>query len=356
MKILQLIQRPQLRGAEIFTSQLSNHLQTLNHEIVMVSLFAGTTNLPFAGKQVHLKLKPINRWLDFVGYRSIARLVHREKPDVVQANSGDTLKYAVLSKIVFRWKVPIVFRNASMVSLYIKNPLVKALNSLLYQKISAVVSVSEASRRDINKLFPHTKYKSIVIPVGIEKVEVSLLRRNHYPHFIHVGGFSFEKNHLGLIRIYKNLLEKYPMAHLSLVGDGPLRSEIEKIVKEMQINDKVTFHGYKDDQLSRIASSNILLLPSIIEGFPAVILESFYCKTPVVAFNVGGISELITENFSGKLVPLNDKNRFVSSVIQLLENKSQTKQIINNAYSLVLEKYTNEQIAQRFSEFYTRFK
>jgi hypothetical protein len=132
MRILYLIQKPQLRGAEIFASQLASHLQSDGHSVVMVCLFSGEAQLPFSGKIIHLNSKAKMRFCDLKAWKKLAQIINEERPDIIQANAGDTLKYTVFSKLLFRWKQPIVFRNASMISLYIHSRLIKWWNSFFF--------------------------------------------------------------------------------------------------------------------------------------------------------------------------------------------------------------------------------
>jgi hypothetical protein len=154
LKILQLIQKPQLRGAEMFACQLANHLVEAGNQGLLISLLPGTAELPFKGKHIKLERPLTKRFFDWQGWKQLAWEIKSFQPNVVQANAGDTLKYAVLSKLFFRWKAPIVFRNASIISRYIKSPMVKWWNAWLFNHVDFVVSVTEESRRDFLKLFP----------------------------------------------------------------------------------------------------------------------------------------------------------------------------------------------------------
>src|SRR5690606_22902270 len=98
-----------------------------------------------------------------------------------------------------------------------------------------------------------------------------------------------------------------------------------------------------------IGEADILVLPSIVEGLPGVLLEAMYSRTPVVAYDVGGISEIIT-NKTGRLIPKNNEEEFVRAIIQILEEKKE--EILDNAYNMVLENYMNSQIAERFENAY----
>ena len=350
LKILQIIQKPQRRGAEIFTCQLSEKLLALGHQVVIIALFEGEDQLPFSGEIIKLNRPYAKRWRDFTGWRHIAEVIADKEPDIVQANAGDTLKYAVLSRRIFGWKQPVVSRNASMVSLYIKNPVIEAVNRWLYSHTERIISVSNNSMQDLNTLFPATKEKSTVIPVGVDTDELKWSKLS-WPqdqrHIVHVGGFTFEKNHQGLLRIFSALNRKFHNLHLHLVGDGPLKPAIEKEVTEMGLTN-ITFYGYRSNPLDFIASADVLVLPSIIEGLPGVILEAFYCQTPVVAYNVGGIGEVIEDKITGRLISPGDENSFISSMEDILNDPDQTGIWKNNGRNIVTGKYNNRKITGDF--------
>ncbi|MFN3969039.1 glycosyltransferase [Flavobacterium sp.] len=358
MIIFQLIQKSQLRGAEMFAAQLSTHLEQLGHKVYLISLFPGQCDLPFSGEQISMN-RPINkRWTDYQGWNALNQLIQKHQPDIIQCNAGDTLKFAVLSQKIFGWKQPIIARNASMVSLYIKNPLTKWINKKLYQNASLVVSVSENSKKDLNALFPETTSKTLVLPVGIE---INPLLETEWKggkqakhHIIHVGGFSFEKNHERLLVIFKEFLENQPDSHLHLLGEGPKKKEIQQLATDLNLQDQVTFYGWVPNPMDYIAKADLLVLPSIIEGLPGVILEAMYCKVPVVAYNVGGISEVIDNLTTGFLVPKNEEAIFVTAMHQALTENMEV--LLKNAFDLVNEKYSNVTIAKQFESVYFNLK
>lgn len=356
MIVFQLIQKPQKRGAEIFAAQLSEQLQKLGHKVVLISLFEGECDLPFSGEIIHLNRPLSKRWYDFAGWRKLAQLVKEYKPDLVQCNAGDTLKFAVLSKQIFGWKSSIIARNASTVSGYIKSQSTKMINEFLYSKTDAIISVSEHSKNDLNKLFPATKNKTTVISIGVEKQiihKVDWKNNNEASHnIVHIGGFTFEKNHKGLLTIWKLFLKKEPNAVLHLLGDGPLREEIESLVELEGLQSTVLFYGWVANPLDYIAKADMLVLPSIIEGLPGVLLEAMYCKTVVVANNVGGISEVVKPYETGFLAEKGDDERFASLMKNAIDLK--TNAFSDKAHNLVEENFSNEYIAKQFEKTYLK--
>jgi glycosyltransferase involved in cell wall biosynthesis len=299
---------------------------------------------------------------DVKAWRKLAQIIREEQPDIIQANAGDTLKYAVFSKLFFRWKQPIVFRNASTISLYIKTAPAKMLNGFFFRYASKIVSVSSTSATDFAKLFPQFKERIVKVPIGIEEagfneaVNASPLQNASKPVLVHVGGFTYEKNHARLIEIFESIQKKQPGASLHLIGSGPLQQQIEELVARKGLEQQVHFYGFRNDAMQFMKQADVLLLPSIIEGLPGVILEAFYCKTPVVAYDVGGIGEVVINNKTGYLVPKGNEDAFVEQVLNALNTSSANDQLVQNAWKLVMNEYLNTSIAGKFLAVYQSIK
>jgi L-malate glycosyltransferase len=363
LKVLHLVQKPQLRGAEIFTSQLSHHINQSGHKASIAFLFPGNGELPYNTSTYHLNGKLKRRFNDIQAWRKLAQIIKEEKPDIIQANAGDTLKYAVFSKLLFRWKQPIVFRNASTISLYIKAGWVKKWNGFFFKYATKIISVSQVSANDFATVYPQFKNKITTIPIGIESLNSTLAcggssqlhpqPKHTHPVLVHVGGFTHEKNHVGLISIFEQLIEKMPSAQLHLVGDGPLRKQIETLVYTKNLQANIHFHGFQKNAMDYIQNADVLLLPSLIEGLPGVILEAFFCRTPVVAYDVGGIKEIVIPNETGYLVPKGNVQEFVESVQEALQQNEKNTSLVEKAFELVTSKYLNTQIAKEFINEYT---
>ncbi|WP_276373569.1 glycosyltransferase [Chryseolinea sp. H1M3-3] len=360
MKVVQLVMRRQYRGAEIFAAQLSKELASNGVNVLYISLYSAPVD----------DFKPLGvRWIDLNAEKSASisisllntlfKSLESFKPDIVQANAGDTLKYAVLVKMVFRLQYKIVFRNASTISAYLRNPVKRFFQGLLLRKIEKIISVSELSKKDIITVYPFLEDKTVVVPIGIDlKIKNIFPEELSYaygrkPVFIHVGGFSFEKNHHGLISIF----QKYSHMHSSvgtllLLGDGPLKPEIEKLVVEKNLKDKVIFLGSRKDVLSLISKADALLLPSNIEGLPAVILEACSVNVGVVAYDVGGIHEVIKKGETGWLVSKGNEDDFVSSMADVISQSDAVKLQIKNAFNFVTERFSISEIASSFLKEY----
>lgn len=354
MKIFQVIQKPQKRGAELFAIQLSEELIRLGHEVILISVFEGIEALSFSGRQINLD-RPIQRRLwDWKGWKTFAEWVKKEQPDIIQANAGDTLKFTVLSRLFFGWKTPLVFRNASQMSRYFTSSLIKTYNRFLLNQVEGIASVSLNSQEDLFTFFKPRRTKLKVIPIGVNQKNDTIGengRRNK--ELVHIGGFTFEKNHAELLNIFEELLKMDSDFQLILIGDGPLKSQIEDQVKTMGLEAKVDFLGSVSQPFSHISKNAILLLPSIIEGLPAVILEAMVHHILVVSYGVGGIPEVLKSEQTGWCIAPNDSEAFIQAIQEVIIMPEEAKQIIlDQAHQLVCTHYSLPQISLQFEQFY----
>lgn len=354
LKIVQIIQKPQFRGAELFACQLSNHLMSQGHEVLMVCLYKGDAELPFEGPIINLQRPENKRFFDFFGWKKFSDIIENYHPDIIQANAADTLKFAASTKFFFHITIPIIFRNANKIGDFMKFPIKKIINSLYLSQVSIVLSVSKLCRKDFLKTFNLPAKKVKTIEIGVDNypdVESKLDFKNieNKKVIVHVGSFVSEKNHSGLIRIFAQVLQSHSDAVLLLIGKGILTEQVRELVLKYKISKNVFFLGYRKDVMEIFKKSHCFVLPSLIEGLPGVILEAMYSKLPVVTYDVGGISEIINSD-TGSLVKKNNEEDFVNEVNQILTEKDNLK--TQKAFELVLNKYNNEHIAQRFSKAY----
>ena len=360
MKILQIIQRSQLRGAEIFACQLSEELQKQGNQLDILVLFGKKSDvfmfeLPFH----YLEANEHRRWWDFKTYKKLYKFIENGNYDIVQANAGDTLKYTSLSKKMFGWKSKFVFRNANKMSSFLTNSLKKNLNIWLMKEVDFVASVSEECAVDFRQTFPFLNNRVETLPIGVNCSNPQVYKSLHEigisgngPFIVHVGGFMPEKNHEGLIRIFSNLVQEIPNAKLILIGEGKLKPAMEKLVLYMKLSQNIIFLGKRNDVQQIMSCCQALVLPSLIEGLPGVILEAFLNKLPVVAYNVGGIKEVVIDKKTGCLVAVNDESFFLNSIKNVLIND--TNSMIDQAFQLVNNNYRIDFIAKKFEKAYIK--
>lgn len=124
-------------------------------------------------------------------------------------------------------------------------------------------------------------------------------RKIDQPHFIVVGRLSPEK---GIDILLAALAElDQPRPQLTIVGDGPTRSQLESRVKELDLCDSVSFAGFHSDIKPLLAKADAFVMPSLREGFPMSLIEAAACGLPIIASRVGGIPNLVVDGENGLL-------------------------------------------------------
>lgn len=367
MHILQLIQRPQFRGTEVFATQLASSLRSQGSEVTIGALFE------WEGAKIKDEGKPIfqlgadeqKRLMDWKGWKALYQLINASKPDVIQANAADTLKYSVLSKKVYGWKAPIVYRNASIASAWIRTPVHRWYNRFLLNQVDAIASVSKAAKDDLANNFGLAARKLYTVPnatpiPGEEDSTVNrgkILKEFGLPEestiLLHIGAFTPEKNHDGLLQIYGEVKKNYPRGiAMLLVGDGPMRASIQTEVKQLGWTDEVFLPGNRQDISYFLQAADVLLLPSKIEGLPGVVLEAMAFQLPVVASPVGGIPEVVEHGSTGFLAPHNQPETFARCVLDILGGPSLQQKLVAQAYHKVKTTYSLEVATQQFIDLY----
>ena len=177
----------------------------------------------------------------------------------------------------------------------------------------------------------------------------------HQPGTLRVGMIArmnaHYKNHRAFLRAAARLGGKFPKLEFILVGDGPLRSEIERQADELGLRNQVTFVGDRRDISALLASMDISVVPSESESLSNVVLESMAAGVPVVASNVGGNPELISEQ-RGRLIRLNDDASLASVLEQLLRDEALRTELGKNARQFVKANFTLEHIQASYEALY----
>jgi len=302
------------------------------------------------------------RRLDMGLVAAAGRWLRTFQPDVVQVNGGYALKYVAVATRLHRLQTPIVYRNIGLSSDWLRSSSQRVWVRWLLRAIQASASVSTASRDDLVSTYGLDPRIATVIRRGVpmaaqERAESRRgLRRElgleeDTPVLIHVGSFSPEKNHVGLLRSMSGVWPSHPRVHLVLVGEGPLKRDIASRSAELG---NVHLLGVRTDVPRLLAASDLLLLPSTTEGIPGVILEAGVQSLPVVAYDVGGVAEVVRDGSTGRLIPAGDEAAFGQSVATLLGDPVGRRRLGDSVRSLVESEYSLERSVDSFEELYER--
>lgn len=222
----------------------------------------------------------------------------------------------------------------------------RILDQIFSYFADAIVAVSE----EVADFFSNTSHvnrnKIIVIHNGIDLELISkygkksedkeeIKRRLGFEDkdkiILNVARLKKQKNHEFLIKVFSQFVKKLPEHKLVILGDGQERGNLEKLIRDLGLKDKVLLLGFRTDVYDFYSISDFFALPSIREGFPNVVLEALAFGLPVISAPVPGIRAVINEN-NGYIVELNE-NKWVEKMEKINSRISENRTKINEICS-----------------------
>lgn len=195
-----------------------------------------------------------------------------------------------------------------------------------YQGADRTIAVSTALETQIKQLFPMVRDKTTVIhnPLLMPELAMNRAMAKEAPFtFVSVAYLRPEKRVDILLRAFAELRDGGHETILRLVGDGPLRSSLEKLAQELGLKDSVIFLGNLDRQAMKeeLFRSHCLVLSSEVETFGLALVEAMACGLPVISTRCGGPEDIVTEE-TGVLVPVNNSSALSRAMAEMMETGS----------------------------------
>lgn len=311
MKIMQVIPYFCFGGAETMCENLTYALRERGEDVVVVCLYDEHTPIAKRMEEAGVRIRYLDKklGLDLSMVPKLYKIMKEERPDVVHTHLN-VIKYAVLAarlagiRRCIHTVHNVADKEAESRSQQIINKLYfhlgwsvpVALSALVRETIEDFYGLSQEQVNvifngiDLNKCTPKTCYA-----FG-ETVTI-----------LHIGRFNQQKNHVGLLRIFRKLHEAHPNLRLQMVGGGELQEDMEHLAKELGIQEWVRFCGLQSDVHPYLNHADLFLLPSVYEGMPMTLIEAMGTGLPIVATSVGGVPDMLTDGQSALLAPCQEE-------------------------------------------------
>jgi glycosyltransferase involved in cell wall biosynthesis len=323
MKILYLITRSDLGGAQVHLLDLLRSLPPTVDPVVGVGEAGYFVNaVRELGIPCHIVpglIQPIAPFRDLRALFGLIGLIRDVRPTLIHAH---TSKAGVLGRLAARITgVPSVFTAhtwcfAEGTSLKWKLAGIPS-ERLAARCCSAIINVSKANRElAVSNKIPIRRL--CVVHNGIPDTPFRAIPdRGEVPTIVVVARCCEQKDHSLLLRVVSEIATP---ARVVFVGDGPTRPALEAEAQRLRIGKRVEFLGERKDVAQVLAKAHIFALPTKWEGFPLSILEAMRAGLPVIASDVGGVSEAVVDGVTGFLVPTGDAVGFRDRLAVLLSN------------------------------------
>lgn len=170
-----------------------------------------------------------------------------------------------------------------------------------------------------------------------------------------VGRLSQEKGHHGLLLAFRQLLEGGVDARLAIIGDGPLRDELARRIKELALSEHCELLGQRTEGevLEALAGADLFVMSSFMEGLPVVLMEAMGMQVPVVAPCVAGIPELVRHGDTGLLYTVGDWSDLARQMGRVCADADLRRTLAENGLRLVTEEFEIQRavapLRQRFA-------
>lgn len=308
----------------------------------------------------------------------ITKIIFIEKRyniDIVQTNDPLLAFGALLAKKIT--KIPVVLRtggkyfdeldeqckkhcnnlfgNDSNLSMRIASYSLKNLGTYTMKKVDHVVAVNDY----MSQYLKSYGIISCIIPNAVDVTTFDAPKISTQENYLFtISNMTVPNKVEGIKLLLKSmslLKKKYPNVKLKIAGEGNLRASLEEYSKKQALENNVEFMGYQNQIPFLLSSCSIYVHSSLQDVFPNAILEAMASKKPVIATNVGGIPEIIKNNYDGIICDPNSEE-IASAIIKVFNDQNFRDKIIKNGYSTVLVDYSWDKAIDSYLNLYNKMQ
>ena len=304
--------------------------------------------------------------LDWSVFGRMAHEIRERQIDVVHAHQYTPFFYASIAARLARTRARLIFTEHGRHFPDVVSPKRRLANRLVFDRLANdITAVCEWSARSLAEKDGFTASRIRVIPNGIdiaryerrEGREDTRRRLGLDPgrrYVVIVARFHPVKDHATLIAGFKAVADTRPDVDLLLVGDGPLRPEIERQVAGLGLTGRVSLVGVQSNVNEWLLASDIFALSSVSEAASITLLEAMACGLPAVVTAVGGNPELVRDGIDGVLVPRADSAGFSAAFLRLLDSPDLARSMGQSGAARVRQEFLMETTVTRYAALYAQ--
>lgn len=228
----------------------------------------------------------------------------------------------------------------------------KYFQNKVYKNGTIPIAISNQVAKSVEKVYKLDK--CIVVNNGINLKKYSW--KFHYINkdrvkIVSVGRLDKQKNHIIAIEAIKNLIFKGYNIEYKIIGDGPLKKELEYFIRKFNVEKNIKLLGIKDKVYDELSKNDIFLMPSLKEGFGLAMIEAMAAGLPIICSNIPVFADIIKEKINGILVPENSSNQF-EKAIEIIINDSKLYQEISYNNFKESKKYDIKNTCKKYKNIY----
>jgi glycosyltransferase involved in cell wall biosynthesis len=258
-------------------------------------------------------------WNNFLRVRALRKAIRKSNPQVV-ISFIETMN--VLTLVAIRdLNIPIIISERTDPAKHRIGPVWNCLRTLLYPSACRLVVICNNNQAFFKPLLAERvcTIPNPIFPPPVVQGETPFLPQR--PFVIAAGRLSHEKGHDLLIRAFARLGDHHPDWNLVILGEGSQRSELERLVFEFRLGERVFLPGRVKNPYDYYLKADLFVLPSRYEGFGNVLGEAMACGMPVVAANCSpGVAEVVQDGVNGLLAEPDDVDSLTAAMDNLMSD------------------------------------
>lgn len=364
LRVVHVAGSAQWAGGEVFLQQMAERLDRKRFEMRLVCPEEGPLSAEMSRRDIPCEVVPLHPLGNPRPIWKLRRLLNLWEADVVQSHGARSNFYA---RLAAGGRIPHISTVHNALGDYPVSPLRKGL----YQALDAwsaarsrrIVCVADALRREFLERAPSLEGKTLVIHNGVdaakydpsrfdpEKTRAALQLKPVWTLGV-IGRMTPQKGHIYLLEALRRAQAVLPTFQLLLAGDGPLRSWLEQKTVAYGLRPFCHFLGVRSDVPALLSVMDAVVLPSVSEGFPYVLLEALAMKRPVVASQVNGVSEIIPSSEEGYLVPPRQPEKLEEALRRLLQDPGEARRRAENGHRRVKDRFDVRKSVARWEALY----
>ncbi|MES2986208.1 MAG: glycosyltransferase [Patescibacteria group bacterium] len=376
-KVIIFITKSNWGGAQKYVFDIATNLSQEHFDITVALggkdlLYTKLVEAKINVIELETMQRDISLTKDIFSFVNIIKIIRKERPDIIHVNSTKISGLGAVAgrllgvkNIIFTVHGWAFNEDRSSFSKLI----IKGLYMIMLLLSHNVIAVSHKIVKDI-KRWPVSKKKLTVIHNGIltphflskteARAEFSKISDHTFSDNVIVFGSVGElhpiKGHMHAIKAIDQILKERPTLQIryAIIGAGEIENELKKEIIYRNILDRVFLLGYIKDAANYLKGFDYYLFPSLSEGLPYAIVEAGFAELPVIASDVGGISEVVEHNVDGRLVEPGKVQPLVDAIYTYIDNQDAAKKQAAALNAKTKDLFTIETMVEKTKAIYLK--
>ncbi len=351
-------------GAEMLVAETIRRLGSRIEPVVFCLDEVGVLGERLQGEGVPVIAFGRREGLDLRVSRRMAREIKERRLQVIHGHQYTPFFYGAIAARLSRMRPRVIFTEHGRHYPDVVSAGRRLANRLLFDRLADHVNaVCEFSAHALSEKDGFAPGRIQVIENGVDlprytaDTDVRTLRVNlgldpNRRYITTVARFHPVKDHRTLLEAFAKVARDRPEVDLLLVGDGALRSELERLAADLGTASRVRFLGVRDDVADLLLASDVFALTSVSEAASITLLEAMACALPVVVTAVGGNPEIVRDGVDGLLAPRRDVQAIANAMLRLLRDGELARTMGKSGADRVHARFQLDRTIERYYELY----